>query len=458
MTRLGPRVATDRDDHAREHGPDDAAEVVLRRGERDRARQVFDRHEVGEDRLERGEAEARADPVGERDQRQDRRRRVTDDEQGREECRQSGLHERRAHEQELAGQAVGERAADRTEERDRDEPRSRDGAGPGGLARVVGHVDAERERLHPRADVGDESAGPEAGVGRVAEWGDRVEPARDRGTRQRFRHCGARFSKNASIPSWASSARALATIAGAGDVVRGRLRQLVLRVERPLAQREHERARRGDALGQGHDLGLEPRFGHHAVDEPPVERGRRVDHLSGEEHLERALAADGRRDGHHRRRAEESDIDAGCGEPGGVGRDREVARGDELAARRGRDPVDLGDHRLRELVYPRHQAYARGEEPFVERLVTIARHLREVVTGRERRSAAFDHEHAGGRVGRDGVEQVEHLFHRREGERVAALGPVEYEPRDRAVALELDLAPDVRHRARLTGYSGCGFS
>ena len=50
---------------------------------------------------------------------------------------QPGLHEGRRHEQELAREAVGERAADRTEERDRHEPGGRDRPRPRGLVRVV---------------------------------------------------------------------------------------------------------------------------------------------------------------------------------------------------------------------------------------------------------------------------------------------------------------------------------
>ena len=43
-----------------------------------------------------------------------------------------------------------------------------------------------------------------------------------------------------------------------------------------------------------------------------------------------------------------------------VGRDGEIARGDELAAGGRRDPVHLGDHRLRDLVQPLHQRRRRS--------------------------------------------------------------------------------------------------
>ena len=49
-------------------------------------------------------------------------------------------------------------------------------------------------------------------------------------------------------------------------------------------------------------------------------------------------------------------------EPRGVGRHREVRRGDQLAAGRGRDPAHLGDHRLREPVDRLHQVGAGVEQ------------------------------------------------------------------------------------------------
>ena len=138
VDRFRRRVAADRDHDAGERRPDDAPEVVLRRRQRDRAGKVFDRNEVGEDRLERGEAEPGADPVAEHDDRRGSSGgRMADREQDREQGRERGLHERRRHEQPLAREAVGERAADRAEERDRDERGRRDRSRPRGLVREV---------------------------------------------------------------------------------------------------------------------------------------------------------------------------------------------------------------------------------------------------------------------------------------------------------------------------------
>ena len=50
-------VAAEADDEPGQRGPDDPTEVPLRRRQRDRAGEVFARDEVGEHRLERGEAD-----------------------------------------------------------------------------------------------------------------------------------------------------------------------------------------------------------------------------------------------------------------------------------------------------------------------------------------------------------------------------------------------------------------
>ena len=77
------------------------------------------------------------------------------------------------------------------------------------------------------------------------------------------------------MPSCASSACALSTIDRARDVVRGLLGQLVLRVERALAERDDVRARRCAIRARERvDLGVEPVGGDDAIDEPPLERGR----------------------------------------------------------------------------------------------------------------------------------------------------------------------------------------
>ena len=63
--------------------------------------------------------------------------------------------------------------------------------------------------------------------------------------------------------------------------------------------------------------------------------------------------------GHHRRRAEQPDLDAGGGEARALGGDRQVAGGHQLAAGGGGDAVHLGDHRLRQLVDRLHHHACR---------------------------------------------------------------------------------------------------
>ena len=80
-----------------------------------------------------------------------------------------------------------------------------------------------------------------------------------------------------------------------------------------------------------------------------LSRGRGRDRLAGQQHFHRLLARNVARQRHHRRRAEQSDIDAGRGKARGFGRDGEIAACDQLAAGRGRDALDGGDHGLRQM-------------------------------------------------------------------------------------------------------------
>ena len=82
---------------------------------------------------------------------------------------------------------------------------------------------------------------------------------------------------------------------------------------------------------------------------------------------------------------------------------------------------------------------------------TLRRHLREIVTGGEGRTAPFDHQHAHGLVGRDRVERAQHLVHHRLRQRVAAFRTVQHEPGDSRAALELHGVVGSEHDPRLTG-------
>ena len=72
-------------------------------------------------------------------------------------------------------------------------------------------------------------------------------------------------------------------------------------------------------------------------------------HIAGQQHFHRVLARHVARQRHHRRRAEQADIDAGRGEFGGGGSDRQIATGDQLAAGGGGGALHGGDHRLRQV-------------------------------------------------------------------------------------------------------------
>ena len=139
------------------------------------------------------------------------------------------------------------------------------------------------------------------------------------------------------MPSCASSARAFIAITA---FVRRRLgpRQLELAVERLLADADRQRA--GTAIASTSAATSSSRSaGDDAVDQPPVERGVRR-RSAGRSTASRApLAADraGQRD--HRGRAEQPDLHARGGEARVLGGHRQVARGDQLAARRGRDAM-----------------------------------------------------------------------------------------------------------------------
>ena len=142
-----------------------------------------------------------------------------------------------------------------------------------------------------------------------------------------------------------------------------------------------------------------------------------------------------------------------------LARDREVAGGDELAARRGGDAVHLRDHGLREAV-DRHHQLAAGVEQLARGRQRAAGHLREVVTGAERGPlAAHDdrvHRDIGGGLGERG-EQVAQQGQR---ERVAAFGPVEHERAHARGVLDAEWGGgDGCHAPRIppqTASSACG--
>src|SRR6266542_429677 len=133
-----------------------------------------------------------------------------------------------------------------------------------------------------------------------------------------------------------------------GVRVRFRLVEIDLRVEGLFADRHGQRARFRDPRGEFPGLGTQLARRDRVIDEPPIGRRLRIDSVGGQKHLEGALAADGAGERDHRGRAEESVRHPRSREPCLLGGDRQVAGRHELATRRRRDALDLGDHRLRD--------------------------------------------------------------------------------------------------------------
>ena len=105
-------------------------------------------------------------------------------------------------------------------------------------------------------------------------------------------------------------------------------------------------------------------------------------------------------------------------------------RGDELAAGRGRHPLDRRDHRLRQGDNRLHQRSASGHDELVERLaligvVAVGLDLAQVVAGAQRRAFPGHHDDArGGILGDVGQGHDQRVDHG-EPERVAVLTLVE---------------------------------
>ena len=113
----------------------------------------------------------------------------------------------------------------------------------------------------------------------------------------------------------------------------------------------------------------------------------RVDRVARQQHFHRALPADVSCERHHWRAAEQPDAHARRREGRFAGSYREIARRDELTARRRRDARDFGDNRLRNRRDARHQRHARFENSSIRSYVAIDQ-LAKIVPGGERRSFA----------------------------------------------------------------------
>ena len=194
-----------------------------------------------------------------------------------------------------------------------------------------------------------------------------------------------------------------------------------------------------------------------AVDQPDTKRLFRRDHVAGQQHFHRRLAADGTAQRHHRRRAEQADIDARRRETGLIRCDGEVAGRHQLAAGGGGDAVHLGDHRLGQAGDRQHQPRALAEQPFVGIAARIGAHLFQIVAGAEGRAVAGDDHHLDAAV----VGQLLKLFvqarHQRRREGVAAGRPVQRQGRDAVgiLAQQHGTVAGRRGRHRLRPVPGC---
>ena len=144
------------------------------------------------------------------------------------------------------------------------------------------------------------------------------------------------------------------------------------------------------------------------------------------------LLRDVARQRHHRRRAEQADMDARRRETRRFGSDRQVAARDQLAAGGGGDAFDCGDHRLRQLLDRHHQVAA----PFHQRFEIAAAavgigavrgHFLHVVAGGKGRAIVRNDHGADSVVFTDRGELVMQRREHRLRQRIARLRPVERE-------------------------------
>ncbi len=207
-----------------------------------------------------------------------------------------------------------------------------------------------------------------------------------------------------------------------GVRVRLGLVQVDLSVKRLLADPLALRRSSGDPLKELVDRRVELVGRHDLVDQAPVERRRRIDHIARQRHLCCPLPPDIPGDRDHRRVAEPAALAAWSGEPGVLAGDREIGGRDQLTARRRGQPVHACDDGLGNLLHQRHELGAGLQQRSHSCQVRIG-NVGEVVTGAEYRAVAREH-NAERIAGTDLGERIDELTHVREGQGVATLRPV----------------------------------
>ena len=172
-----------------------------------------------------------------------------------------------------------------------------------------------------------------------------------------------------------------------GVGVRLRLVEVYLRVERLLANALALRRAQRDALKEVLYGGIELLGGHYPVDQPPVERGSRVDYIARKGHFRCPFPVDVPGDRHHRGMEEPATSAAGSGETGVLACHCEVGGCDQLAAGRGGEPMHTRHHRLGHLLDECHQFGAGDKQRTNRRQVGIG-DIGEIVPGAEHRADA----------------------------------------------------------------------
>jgi hypothetical protein len=195
-----------------------------------------------------------------------------------------------------------------------------------------------------------------------------------------------------------------------GVGVRLRLIEVDLRVERLFPDRDHQAAGFGDFCGHLSRGAFQFGGGRHLIHQTPIGGGAGVHEFPGEQHLERALAADGARERHHGSSAEEADPNAGRGEGSFLGSDRQVAGRGQLAPGGGSNSLYLGDHGLRNRLDLRHQFRADVENPAI--LIDVAaRHFRQIVARAEHFARCPENHCADFGIGADAVQAGDQFAH-----------------------------------------------
>ena len=200
---------------------------------------------------------------------------------------------------------------------------------------------------------------------------------------------------------------------------------LELLIEQGLAQPNRHRRLFSDFSAQLQHLGLELISRHRVVEQTLLHGGGRVDKVSREQHLHGTLAGHVARQAHAGCGAEQTVVNARHRKAGGVCRYRQVTHTHQLTPRCRGNTLNLGDHRLRQLLELQHHARTLGKQVLVKRQLRVASHLTQVVTGAERTSAGSQHHHAALRVIRHLLQSVGQGGHHLGRQRIEAVRSIQ---------------------------------